>query len=111
MVLSVGAGLYEELVFRLVMIAVVHMILVDLLKMPSLNGAVIAVLVSSLFFSVSHFQGAPWPWDTSQFVFYSVAGLYFSLIYVFRGFGIVVATHAIYDILVTAILSGALPVR
>ncbi|MHC4996086.1 MAG: CPBP family intramembrane glutamic endopeptidase [Planctomycetota bacterium] len=111
MVLSVGAGLYEELVFRLVMIAMVHMILVDALKMPSVNGAVIAVLVSSLFFSASHFQGESWPWDLSKFLFFSVAGLYFALIYVFRGFGIVVATHAIYDILVTAIQYEALPVR
>lgn len=111
MVLSVGAGLYEELVFRLVMIAMIHMLLVDALKMPSVNGGVIAVLFSSLFFAASHFQNAAWPWPMPQFLFFAVAGLYFSIIYVFRGFGIVVATHAIYDILVTAIQYETLPVR
>ena len=44
-------------------------------------------------------------------LFFAVAGLYFSIIYVFRGFGIVVATHALYDILVTAIQYESLPVR
>lgn len=108
MVLSIGAGVYEELVFRLVLIAVVHAVLVDMLAMPAGRGAMIAIAISAVLFAVSHFR-ADNPFTWSAFTFYTVAGLYFAMIYVLRGFGIVVATHALYDVFVIAIRHELIP--
>lgn len=95
--ISVGAGLYEELLFRMIGIALVHFILVDLMSMKETPARLIAIGVSALAFAVYHDQ-----W-TANFIFLMVAGLYFGGLYVYRGFGIVVATHALYDLIVLGV--------
>jgi hypothetical protein len=110
LVSSIGAGVYEELVFRLVTIALIHLLLVDVLRVPAGRGAALAIVGSALFFAVSHFN-AHNPFNWSAFVFYVVAGLYFAVIYVLRGFGIVAATHALYDVFVILIKYGFWPAR
>ena len=52
--ISIGAGLYEELMFRMVLIAVVHALLVDLGKVPNVMGSTIAVVVSAAAFCWYH---------------------------------------------------------
>lgn len=104
-VFSVGAGIYEELVFRLIVIAIAHMILSDLLALPKGWAAGGAIALSAVMFALYHpFQTyLPWGWssaDWGRFTFYVLAGLYFAAIYVYRGFGIVAATHALYDVMV-----------
>jgi len=99
MVFSVGAGIYEELLFRLLAIALVHALLVDVLAMPPTVGASGAVAVSAIAFALYHF-GPDNPFNLGRCVFYVAAGLYFALVYLFRGFGIVAGTHALYDMLV-----------
>ncbi len=99
LVLSVGAGVYEELIFRLVGIALLHFVLVDWLRIPRGWGAGITVGVTSLAFAYYHFNDAN-PFHFGLMLFYTAAGVYFAGIYVLRGFGIVVAVHALYDILV-----------
>lgn len=110
MIFSIGAGVYEELVFRLVMIALLHMLLVDLLKMPTSRGAAVAIVGSSILFAVSHFNSHH-PFNWPGFIFYFAAGMYFAAIYVLRGFGIVAATHALYDVFVIAIRHEFWPTR
>ena len=99
LVFSVGAGIYEELLFRLIGIAVVHMLFVDVLAMPAKTGAVVAIALSSLAFSVYHFSHQN-PFEMGRFIFYTAAGMYFAAAYLLRGFGIAVGTHAAYDIMV-----------
>ena len=102
---SIGAGLYEELLFRMMLIAVLHTLLVDVGKLPSLVGAGIAIVVSAAAFTWYHplrDEAGVLLWR--RVGFYSLAGLYFGVVYVARGFGIVVATHAFYDILVVSML-------
>ena len=95
--ISVGAGLYEELLFRMLLIAVIHTLLVDVVKISTSNGATIAVIISAIAFTIYH------PLDgTGSVVFYFLAGLYFGSIYVVRGFGIVVGVHAVYDIIMVS---------
>lgn len=107
-VLSLGAGVYEELVFRLAAIAILHMIFVDMLSVPEKRGAILAVVCSAILFAAYHFSaGDPFTW--SKFVYYFAAGIYFAMLYVMRGFGIVVATHGFYDILVFVIAKGLWP--
>ncbi len=103
MAISVGAGLYEELLFRMMMIAALHTLLVDVGKMPHRWGAAIALVVSSVAFALYHRDPAI-GMTMQKFMFYFLAGLYFGVIYLIRGFGIVVAVHAFYDILTVAIM-------
>jgi membrane protease YdiL (CAAX protease family) len=95
--LSVGAGIYEEMVFRLIGIALLHWLLVDRIGMPPRWGATVTIAVTSIAFSLYHF-GPGNPVQLGLFVFYTIAGAYFAGIYLLRGFGIVVAVHALYDI-------------
>ncbi len=102
--LAVGAGIYEELLFRLIMITMIHFLLVDLGKMSHRWGCVLAVIVSGVAFALYHnYAGANGSLDARLFTFYALAGAYFGLLFLVRGFGIVVATHAIYDAIVLVV--------
>ena len=108
--ISVGAGLYEELLFRMLLIAILHTLLVDVGKLRSATGAGIAIVVSAVAFTLYHPLADPNAAgagvSVQRIAFYFLAGLYFGAVYVLRGFGIVVGTHALYDILVVTLLSG-----
>ncbi|MEM8738167.1 MAG: CPBP family intramembrane glutamic endopeptidase [Planctomycetota bacterium] len=106
-VFAVGAGIYEELVFRLIVIALAHLILSDLLALPRTWSAGGAIAISAVTFALYHpFDShLPWVWDSTdwgRFAFYTLAGVYFAAIYVYRGFGIVAGAHALYDVMVIA---------
>ena len=107
MAISVGAGLYEELVFRMVLIAVLHTLLVDVGKASHAVGAMIAISVSAVAFTFYHDLGqATGGLSGRRVLFYLLAGLYFGAVYVLRGFGVVVGVHALYDI-ITELLPAA----
>jgi len=99
LVFSIGAGIYEELLFRLIGIALLHLVLVDVLALPRYLGAIGAIGLSALAFSVYHFSEDN-PFTISKCLFYTGAGIYFAAVYVLRGFGIVAGTHAAYDVIV-----------
>lgn len=104
--ISIGAGLYEELLFRMMLIAVLHTLLVDVGKIPSPVGAAIAVVVAAAAFTGYHpLRGESGALSWRRVGFYFLAGLYFGVVYVVRGFGIVVGTHAFYDVLVVSMLT------
>ncbi|MEQ8790136.1 MAG: CPBP family intramembrane glutamic endopeptidase [Pirellulaceae bacterium] len=97
-----GAGIYEELLFRLMLLPVVAAGL-KLCGVSNLWSLVAALLLTSLIFSAAHYRmftgvGDDFAWFS--FVFRAVAGLFFSLLFLYRGFGIAVGAHALYDILV-----------
>jgi hypothetical protein len=103
--ISVGAGLYEELMFRMVLIAVVHTLLVDVGKTSHHVGAAIAIGLSALAFTWYHdLRNASGGISVAKLAFYFLAGVYFGAVYMVRGFGLVVGAHATYDIL-TVILA------
>ena len=64
-----------------------------------------AVVVTSLVFSAAHYQiftfnsGAD-VFAVDTFLFRMVAGVFFSTLFVYRGFGIAVGSHALYDVFV-----------
>lgn len=104
LILSIGAGIYEELVFRLIAITLLSLILIDVFAMNKNATMVFIFLFSSALFAAQHHQ--PFgndPFDTVKFLFRTGAGLYLTGIFVFRGFGIAVGSHAIYDIIVVTI--------
>ena len=100
-VLSLGAGLYEEIVFRLVGVGLTYWGLQKLGRSPSWVNAAIAVIASSVLFSAIHHIGALGdPFTVGVFMFRFFAGVLLALIFYLRGFAVAVYTHAIYDIIV-----------
>ena len=99
MALSIGAGIYEELVFRLVLVTVLVIIGVDLLRQPQLMVGVVAIVLTSLAFAASHHPpvGSD-PWGFTHFVFRSLAGVYLALVFWFRGYGSAAGCHAAYNL-------------
>lgn len=97
--LSLGAGLYEELLFRVLLVGALMAAARLVFGAGPRASRVFAVVVSAVIFSAFHYVG-PYG-DTlvlSSFVFRAIAGLAFSGLYVTRGFGITAWTHALYDI-------------
>ncbi|MBF0351623.1 MAG: CPBP family intramembrane metalloprotease [SAR324 cluster bacterium] len=96
--LSLGAGLFEEFFFRVILLNVLYFGLLFLLKKPLLSG-IIAILLASFLFSLSHYFGnMADSFNLYSFLFRWFAGLLFTLLYFLRGFGITAYTHAFYDI-------------
>ena len=95
-----GAGVYEEALFRLALIPALFGAM-RLLQTPAVLAGTLAVTGSALLFSMAHHAGAPGEAFTwFAFIFRWLAGVFFAWVFVVRGFGIVVGTHAAYDILV-----------
>ncbi|MSQ89925.1 MAG: CPBP family intramembrane metalloprotease [Phycisphaerales bacterium] len=105
--MSVGAGLYEELIFRMAMLSLLHTVFVDLLRIPERWGIAIAIAISAVLFAWYHpLWNATGALDLRRATFFVVAGLFFGVLYVVRGFGIVVGAHAFYDIAAVVLLAG-----
>jgi hypothetical protein len=97
-----GAGIYEELLFRLLALPALT---IGLRWMGVHRGAALAtaIIATSLVFALAHYNlitefGEPFHWFS--FTFRVLAGSFFALLFVFRGFGIAVGAHACYDILI-----------
>ena len=98
--LSLGAGLYEELLFRVVLVAALANGF-RLLGFSRMLGGGLAVVIGALIFSAFHYIGPLGdPFRLDSFVFRAIAGLGFSALYLTRGFGITAWTHALYDVFV-----------
>jgi membrane protease YdiL (CAAX protease family) len=118
-----GAGIYEEVLFRLLLLPGAFLALRMLLLSPRLS-AVLAVLVTSTIFALAHYlptvgsmSAAPAAFaEAAELVIHSpevwfgfgfrwLAGLIFAVMFVLRGFGITVGCHVIYDLLVGVVIS------
>jgi membrane protease YdiL (CAAX protease family) len=97
-----GAGIYEELMFRLMLMPCIAG-LVRLAKLSQRSSWIVAVIVSSLIFSAAHYQiftAAGDAFNLTSFLFRFLAGVFFAALFLYRGFGIAAGSHAFYDILV-----------
>lgn len=98
LMVSLGAGIYEELLFRVLIVSALVALCLRLgWTRPA--AVAVAVLVSALIFSGFHYVG-PYgdPFALPSFTFRAVAGTLLSGLYVARGFGITAWTHALYDV-------------
>jgi membrane protease YdiL (CAAX protease family) len=101
LVLYCGAGVYEELVFRAFLLGSLIFILQRGFSFQQRNAAIWAIVISSLLFSLFHYIGPSGdPFSISSFLQRALGGFYFAVIFVTRGFGLVAAAHATYDMLV-----------
>ena len=100
-VMSLGAGVYEETVFRLGIMTGVAALLEKVAGLRRWLSFTFALLVSSVLFSAMH-HIPPYgdPLHLGVFVFRVLAGAIFGVIFWFRGFAVVVYTHALYDLYV-----------
>lgn len=98
-VLSLGAGLYEELVFRVLLVGGLYAAFRGS-GMTALQGGLVSIVVASVAFSTFHYIG-PYgeSWEVGSFIFRFIAGLAFSVLFLTRGFGIAAWTHALYDLI------------
>lgn len=108
--LGIGAGIYEELVFRLVFISMAIMLGTDLLHLPRFPVAVVAILLSAVVFAAHHHQPFGMePFHAMRFTFRTAAGLYLALVFWYRGYGPAAGCHAAYNVmLVTSIMQPAI---
>lgn len=103
LVMSLGAGFYEELAFRVLLYGVGLKCLTVLLSPSSGTRrfllALCWALLCAVVFSAWHHLGVLGDeLEAHVFVFRAVCGLVFTLIYVTRGFAPVVWTHVVYDV-------------
>jgi hypothetical protein len=99
LVVSLGAGIYEELLFRVVLVGLLLWGSRVLLHAGRGLATTIAVLGSAVIFSAFHYVGPLGDTFTlASFVFRAIAGVAFSVLYVTRGFGVTAWTHALYDL-------------
>jgi membrane protease YdiL (CAAX protease family) len=98
-VLFCGAGVYEELVFRVFLLALLMLVFTKLFHMEHAYAAAWSTIAGAVIFSAFHHIGGE-PFHMSAFLQRIVAGIYFSAIYFTRSFGVAAASHALYDIVV-----------
>jgi len=98
LMLSLGAGLYEELFFRVLLVTALATGARVVLGLGPRGSGIIAAIVGAFIFSAFHYIG-PYgdPLKLQSFVFRMLSGLAFSALYLTRGFGITAWTHALYD--------------
>lgn len=102
-VMSLGAGFYEEIAFRVVLFGLGAKVIrlfaepipPERARLISFGWAIVAALVFSGWHHVGPFGD---PFELKAFIFRTVCGIVFTLIYVLRGFAPAVWTHVIYDI-------------
>jgi hypothetical protein len=100
LLLSVGAGLYEELLFRLILIILLNILLIDVMKVGEGPAIFTIVLISAVVFSLYHYLGGE-RFDWNIFVFRTMAGGYLAGVFILRGFGITVGCHIMYNVTAT----------
>jgi membrane protease YdiL (CAAX protease family) len=156
MVWSVGAGIYEELLFRLIGVSLLYFLFIKIIEMTNLVGTILAIGICAILFAFYHFPSRePFSlqtflifivvgvagmgllyllfvkligmqnsagtalaigicailftiyhipsresFDLPTFLFFTAAGSYLGVVYLSRGFGIAVTTHALYDVMV-----------
>ena len=96
LVMSAGAGLYEEIVFRLFLMGGIFLAATRLLGLHRFMAAVVALIISSVIFSAVHHISEPF--TMSAFVFRIFAGALFGVLFQLRGLAIAAYTHAFYDV-------------
>ena len=99
--LAIGAGIYEEFLFRVLLIAGLSGILGFVFMWDKTFKNIIAVVLSGGIFSAFHFMGEYGDFFSMElFLIRFFAGLFLGVLYMYRGFGITAYTHSIYDLIV-----------
>ena len=102
--IALGAGLYEEALFRFALVTLAHLILADLLRVRSDIAAIISVVLAAVVFTGYHNVDAESGAAAARVSFLFLAGVFLGALYLLRGLGVAVGAHAMYDIVVLVIM-------
>jgi membrane protease YdiL (CAAX protease family) len=106
LVMAFGAGFYEELLFRVLLVGG----LLAVFKSAGFGrttGRVWAAVLAAFLFSAFHYIGPyAYPLELGSFVFRFLSGLALNALFIARGFGIAAWTHALYDVFVMVLHRG-----
>lgn len=100
-VLSIGSGIFEEFVFRVILVSGLALIVGLFVKKRYWYKMTISIVIAAVIFSAFHFIGeyADLP-QTNLFLLRFVAGIVLGYIYILRGFGIAAYSHSFYNLIV-----------
>lgn len=99
LIMALGAAIYEEMFFRLILIAGLTFLAADVLRVPARWAAPLAVALAASAFALCHFQpigSDPLGW--TKLMMLLAAGVYLSLIYLERGLALAIGCHAAYNL-------------
>lgn len=104
--LSIGAGVYEELLFRVLLVGGLYA-LFRRLSRGALGPYLLAALLGAAIFSAVHYVG-PFgdAFTLASFSFRFLFGLALNGLFLWRGFGVAAWTHALYDVMLVVGLLG-----
>lgn len=104
--LSVGAGIYEELLFRVILVGGLFWLLSRMMPGRALAYG-LAALIGAILFSWVHYLG-PYGdvFAIGSFLFRFIFGLVLNVLFLLRGFGIAAWTHALYDVMLVIGMFG-----
>ena len=107
LLVGLGAGVYEELVFRLGLLGGGAYLLRTVSRWSRGASLAVMLVVSSVVFSAVHYVGplgdSP---ELFSFLFRALAGLVLGTIFIYRGLGIAAWAHALYNLLVFLVVGG-----
>ena len=103
-VTSMGTGIYEELIFRLMLVSLLIVLARHLVGLQKDGAIVAAVLVAAGIFAGAHTIGSPFTW--SAFLFRTAAGVYLSALFAYRGFGVAAGVHCVFNVVIKAGAGG-----
>jgi membrane protease YdiL (CAAX protease family) len=95
----IGAGIYEEMIFRLIVLNLLSFLLIDLLQLRKNWASAGIIVASAVLFAAYHYLGSE-KFTPVTFVFRTIAGLYFAAVFLCRGYGITCGCHTSYDLIV-----------
>jgi hypothetical protein len=101
LIMDIGAGVYEEFLFRLILFMGLSFLLNDILGLRDRAAYLLMVVTSGLLFSLYHYWSPTEHFVFRIFAFRALAGIYFGVIFIVRGFGITCGSHCAYDIIIT----------
>ncbi len=96
-----GAGIHEEIAFRLLMFAPLLHCLRRVIE-RELTALLIAATIVSILFAMAHcdvVNPEGFPFQTSTFLFRFLASIFLCILFRFRGIAIAIGVHAVFDIL------------
>jgi membrane protease YdiL (CAAX protease family) len=106
LVIAAGAGFYEEMFFRFIILGAVFYLAKEVGKLRPFSAGVLALVLSGAFFSAAHFLGGNETPELGAFIYRLSAGMILGLVFLTRGFGIAAWTHAIYDVYILCFAAG-----
>jgi hypothetical protein len=105
--LYLGAGVYEELIFRLAGFAVLSFVVIDVLRLSRKVATPLIVFCAAIAFSGYHLWGSvTLPWQSLLFI--GLRGVYYGIIFLERGFGVTVGVHTAYDLMLLALREASM---